>query len=126
MIFCFDIDNTLCEPKIEGKTYADVKPLPGAIETLKWLKSEGHTVVLNTGRHMKTCENNTGKVLAKQGKVLLDWLDQHGIPYDELWWSKPHADLIIDDAAHQHTDWKTTMDAIKQRILKGPRGPENP
>ena len=84
MIFCFDIDNTICEPKITGKTYADVKPLPGAIETLRWLKSEGHTIILNTGRHMRTCENNTGKVLAKQGKILLDWLAEHDVPYEEL------------------------------------------
>jgi len=126
MIFVFDIDNTICEPKIAGKTYADVQPYPEALETLRWLKEDGHTIVLYTGRHMKTCENNTGKVLARQGKVLLDWLDRHEIPYDELWWNKPHADLIIDDAAHHHTDWNSTVDAIKQRILKGPRGPENP
>lgn len=126
MIFCFDIDNTICERKLNGKTYADVEPFPEAVETLRWLKSEGHTIILNTGRHMKTCEGNQGKVLAKQGKILFDWLEKHNIPYDELWWSKPHADLIVDDAAHHHTDWSSTVDAIKQRILKGPRGPENP
>lgn len=126
MIFCFDIDNTICERKLGDKTYATVEPFPEAIETLRWLKSEGHTIILNTGRHMKTCAGNQGKAFALQGKTLLDWLDKHQIPYDELWWSKPHADLIVDDASHKHTDWASTVEAIKDRITKGPRGPENP
>lgn len=126
MIFCFDIDNTICERKLGNKTYATVEPFPEAIETLRWLKSEGHTIILNTGRHMKTCAGNQGKVFALQGKILLDWLEKHQIPYDELWWSKPHADLIVDDASHKHTDWPSTVEAIKERIIKGPRGPENP
>ena len=46
--------------------------------------------------------------------------------FDEIWWNKPHADLIVDDATHKHTDWPSTVEAIKQRITKGPRGPENP
>lgn len=126
MVFSFDIDNTICENKIGDMTYADVKPFPDALETLRWLKSEGHTIVLHTSRHMKTCNGNTGKVLAKQGKVLFDWLEKHNVPYDELWWNKPFADLSIDDGVHKHTDWSTTTDAIKERLLKGPRGPENP
>jgi len=126
MIFVFDLDNTVCERKLGDMTYADVKPFPEALETLRWLKSEGHTIILQTGRHMKTCAGNQGKVLAKQGKILFDWLEKYDIQFDEIWWNKPHADLIVDDAAHKHTDWETTVEAIKQRITKGPRGPENP
>lgn len=126
LIFAFDIDNTICENKIGDMTYADVKPFPEAIKTLKELKAEGHTIILHTARHMKTCDGNQGKVLAKQGKILLDWLEKWDIPHDEIWWSKPHADLMIDDAVHQHTDWTSMVEAIKNRILKGPRGPENP
>jgi capsule biosynthesis phosphatase len=122
----FDIDNTICERKLGNMTYADVKPFPEAIETLRQLKEDGHTIILQTGRHMKTCAGNQGRVLALQGKILLDWLDKYKIPYDELWWNKPHADLIVDDAAHRHTDWETTRVAINERIQKGPRGPENP
>ncbi len=126
MIFVFDIDNTICEAKIGDLTYATVKPLPGAVEALKALKQQGHTIILHTGRHMKTCAGNTGLVLAKQGKTLLDWLERYEVPFDELRMDKPHADLIIDDAAHQHTDWPSTIEAINTRIQKGPRGPENP
>jgi capsule biosynthesis phosphatase len=126
VIFCFDIDGTICENKTGDLTYATVQPYPEAVETMRWLKSEGHTVILHTGRHMKTAQGNQGRALKLQGKTLFDWLETHDIPYDEIWWSKPHADLIIDDAVHKHTDWASSIDAIKQRIIKGPRGPENP
>lgn len=126
MIFCFDIDGVICENKVTGKTYETVKPIPDAIAHLKKLKADGHYIILCTGRHMKTCEGNVGKVIAKQGKTLLDWLYTHEVPYDELYFGKPHYDMTIDDAAHKHTDWESTMIAIQHRIEKGPRGPENP
>jgi len=126
MIFCFDIDNTICENKTGDMTYADVKPFPEALATLQWLREEGHTIILHTARHMKTGGGNQGKVLKLQGKVLFDWLEKWEIPYDEIWWSKPHADLIVDDAVHKHTDWATSILAIKDRINKGPRTVENP
>jgi capsule biosynthesis phosphatase len=126
MVFAFDIDNTICERKLNGKTYSDVEPFPEALETIKWLKSEGHTIILHTARHMKTCDGNQGKILGIQGKILFDWLEKHQIPYDEIWWTKPHADMFIDDAVYQHVDWDSTKEAIKNRIKKGPRTAENP
>lgn len=126
MIFAFDLDNTICERKLGDMTYADVLPFPEAIDVLQWLKSEGHTIIIHTGRHMKTCDGNQGKIMGKQGKVLFDWLEKHQIPYDEIWWSKPHADLFIDDAVHHHVDWNTSLDAIKNRLKKGDRTAENP
>lgn len=125
MIFGFDIDNTICREKQEGQSYADVEPFPEAVQLLDWLRDEHHTIVLYTARHMKTCNGNQGKVLARQGKVLFDWLEKWEIPYDELHWSKPYVDLMIDDATHQHTDWETTSKAIQDRIQKGPRGQES-
>jgi len=126
MTFVFDIDNTICERKIGTKTYADVAPFPEAIKALHKLKAEGHTIILMTARHMRTCQGNQGRAIALQGKILLDWLVKHNIPHDEIWWSKPHADMYIDDAAHLHTDWPSTLEAINHRIQKGPRTAENP
>lgn len=42
---------------------ADLKPVPGAIEKLKSLRTAGHTVILFTARHMKTCSGNVGDAL---------------------------------------------------------------
>ena len=35
---CFDLDGTICENKLGNQSYADLKPLNGAVEVLKDLK----------------------------------------------------------------------------------------
>lgn len=105
MKISLDIDGVLCELRQPGQTYADVSPLPGAVEKMKALKAGGHYLILCTARHMATCNSNAGLVIARQGKTLLDWLAQHEIPYDELWFGKPHADVYIDDNAFRFTGW---------------------
>jgi hypothetical protein len=44
-------------------------------------------------------------VLARLGKTTLDWLDRHGIPYDEIHFGKPWADIYIDDNAFRFQTW---------------------
>ena len=99
MKICIDIDGTICALRQPGETYADVKPLPGAVEKMQALKTAGHYLILTTARHMATCQANVGLVVARQGRTLFEWLAAHGIPYDELWFGKPHADIYIDDNA---------------------------
>jgi capsule biosynthesis phosphatase len=106
MKICIDVDGVLCELRRPDQAYADVEPLPGAVEKLKSLKQAGHYLILCTARHMATCQSNVGLVVARQGKTLLDWLARHEIPYDELWFGKPHADVYIDDNGYRFTSWK--------------------
>lgn len=100
-----DIDGTICEFRGPGETYADVRPKAGAVERLTSLKAAGHYIILLTARHMRSCDGNVGLVIKREGKTLLDWLEQHGIPYDELWFGKPHADIYIDDNGFRFTSW---------------------
>lgn len=79
--------------------------MTGAVEKLKELKAAGHTIIISTGRHMKTCQGNVGLVLARQGQVTLEWLARYGIPYDEIYFGKPWADIYIDDNALRFTCW---------------------
>ena len=105
MKICIDIDGVLCELRQPDQTYAQVCPLPGAVEKMQALKAAGHYLILNTARHMATCNSNIGLVVARQGKTLIDWLGENQIPYDELWFGKPHADVYLDDNAHRFTAW---------------------
>ena len=50
---------------------------------------------------MKTCDANVGMVIARQGKILLQWLEDHQIEYDEIWFGKPNADIYIDDRGYR-------------------------
>lgn len=105
MKICIDIDGTICGLRISGETYADVLPLPGAVEKLHALKEAGHYLILLTARHMATCGSNVGLVVARQGKTLFDWLEKHQIAHDEVWFGKPHADVYLDDNAVRFDGW---------------------
>lgn len=102
---CIDIDGVICQLRRPAEEYGEVLPMPGAAERLRQLKAAGHYLILMTARHMRTCEGNVGLAVARQGRTLLDWLERHRIPYDELWFGKPHADIYIDDNALRFGSW---------------------
>lgn len=106
MRICFDLDGVICELRRPGESYADVAPLPGAQARLAALKAAGHTIIIQTARHMKTTGGDVGKVLARQGAVTFEWLARHEIPYDEIFFGKPHADIYIDDNALRFSSWE--------------------
>ncbi len=96
---CFDLDNTLVTyPKILGD-YKSVEPIQKNIDYLKYLKKFGHTIIIYTARRMKTHNGNVGKINADVGKITFDTLDKFDIPYDEIYFGKPYADIYIDDLA---------------------------
>jgi len=102
---CIDLDGVIASFKRDGETYADVEPIKGACKKLKDLKANGYYIIIQTARHMKTCEGNLGKVNAKITKITLDWLDKHEIPYDEIYFGKPWAHIYIDDNAFRFESW---------------------
>jgi len=112
---CIDLDGVVAGFKREGETYADVLPIPGAIEKLRSFKESGHHVILYTARHMKTCQGNLGLVTARVGGITLDWLKRHEIPYDEIYFGKPWADIYIDDNAFRFHSW-SEIDADASKL----------
>jgi capsule biosynthesis phosphatase len=105
MKICIDIDGVLCELRRPEQQYADLEPIPGAVEKMNSLKQAGHYLILCTARHMATCNSNIGMVVARQGRTLFDWLAKYKIPYDEIWFGKPHADVYLDDNGFRFTNW---------------------
>jgi tRNA A-37 threonylcarbamoyl transferase component Bud32 len=63
------------------------------------LKELGHTIIIYTARRMKTHNGNVGAVISDIGRVTFDTLDKFNIPYDEIYFGKPHAHFYIDDLA---------------------------
>lgn len=116
MRICLDLDGVICEIKRPDQTYADVAPIDEAIQTISDLYDQGHRIIINTARHMKTCESNLGLVNARVAKVTIDWLEKHGIKYHEIYFAKPWADLYIDDNAHRFSSWE---DVVKDVAEKG-------
>jgi len=99
MRICFDLDNTLVSfPKIKDD-YTSVEPIQKNIILLKYLKKFNHTIIIYTARRMKTHKSNIGKVLCDIGKITFDTLEKFDIPFDEIFFGKPLADVYIDDLA---------------------------
>lgn len=108
-----DLDGTICPIKEAGQTYADLKPLPGARERISELRQAGHYIIIVTARNMATCQSNLGKVMKNVGKITLDWLAEHGIEYDEIFFGKANAHVYIDDRGFRFSSWEaTTEDAL--------------
>ena len=97
---CFDLDNTLVIPSSIKGDYINVKPYQRNIELCQLMKNLGCTIIIYTARRMKTHKGNVGKVTAEISRITFDTLDKFNIPYDEVYFGKPYADLYIDDKGY--------------------------
>ncbi|MFQ3577260.1 MAG: HAD hydrolase family protein [Cytophagales bacterium] len=113
-----DLDGTICPIKQSGQTYADLKPLPGAIDKLRELKEKGHYIIIQTARNMATCDSNLGKVMKNVGLITLEWLKNYEVPYDEIFFGKPNGDIYIDDRAFRFENWEQTDEKTLLSLAK--------
>ena len=95
MIFCFDIDGTICTTT-DGD-YERAEPFPDVIAQINALVDHGHRVLLQTARGFTTG---------------IDWratteeqMTRWGVRYESLTMGKPTADVYIDDKAVNFFDW---------------------
>ena len=105
MRICIDLDGVICELRKGDQDYAKLNPVPGAKEKLNELRKNGHYIIIHTARRMKTHNGNTGKVVADIGSLTLEWLHRYEIPFDEIYFGKPWADIYIDDNGFRFEDW---------------------
>ena len=110
MRICVDLDGVVCQLRGADETYDQLLPVAGAVAKLRALRAAGHTIILFTARHMKTCDGNAGRAMARIGPVTLEWLARHGVEYDEIYFGKPWADVYIDDNALRFESWSLVAD----------------
>lgn len=96
---CFDLDNTLVTYPTIPNDYSSVKPITKNIKLLHNLKNNGHEIIIYTARRMLTHKGDIGKVIKDIALVTINSLEKFDIPYDELIFGKPIADIYIDDRA---------------------------
>jgi len=102
MIYCFDIDGTLCT-NTEG-AYDKAEPYSDVVVRVNELYDQGHHIILMTARG-----STTG----------IDWrpttetqLKTWGVRYHELHLGKPTADIYIDDKAVNALLWRKSGFAL--------------
>ena len=54
---------------------------------------------------MKTCNGDLGTVISPIWKITLDWLVKHTVPYHEIYFGKPWAEIYIDDNGFRFENW---------------------
>lgn len=101
MIFCFDIDGTLCT-NTDGE-YEAAEPIHHMIGQVNALYDSGNRIVLFTARG-GTTGIDWRDLTASQMK---DW----GVKHHELIMGKPQADVYIDDKGLSIAEWATNMPA---------------
>ena len=96
MIYCFDIDGTICT-NTDGD-YARAERLIDVIEVINHLYDAGHRILLYTARGATT--GLDWRELTE--RQLRDW----NVRYHSLLMGKPTADVYIDDRCLNVADWK--------------------
>ncbi len=95
MIYCFDIDGTICT-NTEGK-YGEAEPRREVIRHINELYQSGHRILLFTGR---------GSVTGIDWRPLTETqMQEWNVRYHELHMGKPAADIYVDDKALNVADW---------------------
>lgn len=99
----FDLDLTLTAPTGPGKVdYRNVPPALEMVAKLRDYKAQGFEIIILTARNMQTYQNSIGRINANTLPIIIDWLRQHDIPFDEIHVGKPwcgNEGFYIDDKA---------------------------
>ena len=95
MIYCFDIDGTLCTKDHED--YVHAKPFLDRVKKVNALYDNGNKIIIFTARGAATGINWEELTI----RQLKDW----GLKYHELRFGKPHADIFIDDKGKDIFGW---------------------
>jgi uncharacterized HAD superfamily protein len=106
MQIIIDMDGTVCT---EEKTFSRsmAKPLPGAIENINKLYTEGHTIIIYTARTWMEFEMTS------------EWLKINNVKYHQLMMGKPIGDLWIDDRAlNFNNNWEQIAEVINSKKKK--------
>ena len=96
----FDLDGTICIAK--NGDYSRAKPYAKVIKLIREYKSNGFEIIISTSRNIRTYDGNLGKINANTLPVIIKWLDENQVPYDEIYIGKHWCGLegfYIDDKA---------------------------
>lgn len=103
-----DLDGTITTGNTSD--YKNVLPNIELITKLKKYRNDGFTIVISTARNMRTHEGNIGKINIHTLPTIIEWLDKHEVPYDEIIVGKPwcgHDGFYIDDRAIRPSEFNS-------------------
>jgi len=115
-----DLDGTLTLANTDD--YNNVSPNIKLIETLKVYKEKGFNIVIATARNMRTYKGNVGEINIHTLPGIINWLDKHQVPYDEVIVGKPWCGFegfYIDDKSIRPSEFTSlSYEAIMQLLAR--------
>ncbi len=114
-----DLDGTLTiDTDVE---YYEKLPNMEVIEQLRNYKKNGFKITILTSRNMRTYEGNLGKINIHTLPTILEWLNKHNIPYDEVVVGKPWCGFdgfYVDDKSIRPSEFASMTYEEIQNMLK--------
>lgn len=114
----FDLDNTLCISK--NGDYVNAIPKIKVVKKLLDYKKLGFEIIISTSRNVRTYNNSIGKINAKTLPVIIDWLNKHKIPFDEIYIGKPWCGdegFYVDDKSIRPDEFtKLSYESIRKLL----------
>ena len=105
MIYCFDLDGTICT-SVEGSQYQKALPDLAVVEEINRLFNCGHKIIIMTARGCVSGVDHSN--------LTREQLHAWGVYHHQLIMHvKPHAHLFIDDKAIHIDDWKKQIPQVK-------------
>ena len=95
-----DLDDTIS--KTIDSDYKNSQPIVEVIELLQEYREKGFEIVISTSRNMRTFNANVGKINAVTLPIIVEWLQHHRVPFDEIHIGKPWCGtdgFYVDDKA---------------------------
>ena len=96
-----DLDETICR-KIDGSDYECAQPRNDVIKKMHQYREMGFAICIFTARNMRAFDGNIGKINVHTLPVIINWLNEYNVPYDEIIVGKPwcgHDGFYVDDRA---------------------------
>ena len=117
-----DLDETISS-KADGMGYEHALPRDDVIAKMRQCRDMGFVICIFTARNMRTFEGNIGKINARTLPVIIDWLDNYDVPYDEIVVGKPwcgHEGFYVDDRAIRPNEFaKLSIQEIELILQNG-------
>lgn len=115
-----DLDDTITLSG-SGDSYENKQPNLYVVSKLHEYKNAGFEIVIYTARNMRTYENSVGKINAKTLPLIIEWLQRHEIPYDEIHVGKPWCGFdgfYVDDRAVRPSEFLSLSLEEIQSLIK--------
>ena len=99
MRYCFDLDDTICVHN--NRDYPNAVPVLDVIRKMVSIRDidQNSKIIIHTSRGMASCGGDVRLAEERNRPTIEEWLKRYGVPYDEIIFGKPLADVYVDDKA---------------------------